>query len=113
MVLRPRSSDIAVSTPRGLLNARYTTSWRAGMRLPSTRMIWVSGSTRAPNRRTTCPSTSTRPAPISSSQCRLLPTPAAAGYVGKVVALALVGGEVVIVFEAHAAQRPEPGVRLG
>src|ERR1700756_5169906 len=53
-------------------------SWRTGMRLPSTRMTWFSGSTRAPNRRTTCPSTSTRPAPISSSQCRLLPTPAAA-----------------------------------
>src|ERR1700761_3691934 len=53
-------------------------SWRAGMRLPSTRMTWFSGSTRAPNLRTICPSTSTRPAPTISSQCRLLPTPAAA-----------------------------------
>jgi hypothetical protein len=51
---------------------------RAGIRLPSTRMIWCSGSTRAPNRRTVCPSTSTRPAPISSSQCLRLPTPASA-----------------------------------
>src|SRR5580693_9054749 len=48
------------------------------MRLPSTRMTWFSGSTRAPNRRTIWPATSTRPAPISSSQCRRLPTPAAA-----------------------------------
>src|SRR6202167_1882428 len=48
------------------------------MRLPSTRMTWFSGSTRAPKRRTIWPATSTRPAPISSSQCRRLPTPAAA-----------------------------------
>src|ERR1700690_261287 len=48
------------------------------MRLPSTLMIWRSGSTLAPNRRTIWPSTSTRPSPIISSQCRLLPTPAAA-----------------------------------
>src|SRR5580704_14015591 len=48
------------------------------MRIPSTRMIWCCGSTRAPNRRTVSPSTSTRPSPISSSQCRRLPTPAAA-----------------------------------
>src|SRR5580700_8356930 len=48
------------------------------MRLPSTRMTWCSGSTRAPNLRTVCPSTSTRPAPISSSQCLRLPTPASA-----------------------------------
>src|SRR5690348_4223701 len=48
------------------------------MRLPSTLMIWWSGSTRAPYRRTISPSTSTRPSPISSSQCRRLPTPAAA-----------------------------------
>src|ERR1700733_2875866 len=48
------------------------------MRLPSTRMTWFSGSTRAPNRRTIWPATSTRPAPISSSQCRRLPTPASA-----------------------------------
>src|SRR5580698_5131377 len=48
------------------------------MRIPSTRMIWCCGSTRAPYRRTVSPSTSTRPSPISSSQCRRLPTPAAA-----------------------------------
>src|SRR3984957_15494947 len=48
------------------------------MRIPSTRMTWCAGSTRAPNRRTVSPSTSTRPSPISSSQCRRLPTPAAA-----------------------------------
>src|SRR5580692_3085085 len=48
------------------------------MRFPSTLITWCSGSTRAPNRRTVCPSTSTRPAPISSSQWRRLPTPAAA-----------------------------------
>src|SRR5262245_20669778 len=48
------------------------------MRLPSTLMIWWSGSTLAPYRRTISPSTSTRPSPISSSQCRRLPTPAAA-----------------------------------
>ena len=67
------------------------------MRLPSTRMIWCCGSTLAPNLRTISPSTSTRPAPISSSQCRLLPTPGggqhllqpdAAGHVGERVALA-------------------------
>ena len=65
------------------------------MRRPSTRMTWVCGSTRAPNRRTISPSTSTRPAPISSSQCRRLPTPGggehllqpdAAGDVGQGVA---------------------------
>src|SRR5690348_15176662 len=48
------------------------------MRLPSTLMIWWSGSTLAPYRRTISPSTSTRPSPISSSQRRRLPTPAAA-----------------------------------
>src|SRR5579859_1729942 len=48
------------------------------MRFPSTRITWVFGSTRAPNLRTTSPSTSTRPAPIISSQLRRLPTPAAA-----------------------------------
>src|SRR5487761_245251 len=48
------------------------------MRRPSTLMTCRSGSTLAPNLRTICPSTSTRPSPISSSQCRLLPTPAAA-----------------------------------
>src|SRR5215831_11554268 len=48
------------------------------MRLPSTLMIWWSGSSLAPYRRTISPSTSTRPSPISSSQCRRLPTPAAA-----------------------------------
>src|SRR5215475_14466461 len=41
-------------------------------------MTCVLGSTRAPNLRTTSPSTSTRPAPIISSQLRRLPTPAAA-----------------------------------
>src|SRR5713101_1907475 len=48
------------------------------MRLPSTLITWCSGSTRAPNRRTVSPSTSTRPAPMSSSQCLRLPTPASA-----------------------------------
>src|SRR5271169_4492069 len=48
------------------------------MRFPSTLITWCSGSTRAPNRRTVCPSTSTRPAPIISSQCRRLPIPASA-----------------------------------
>src|ERR1700723_297440 len=48
------------------------------MRMPSTLITWWSGSTRAPNRRTVCPSTSTRPAPIISSQCLRLPTPASA-----------------------------------
>src|SRR5256885_7779452 len=48
------------------------------MRLPSTLIPWWSGSTRAPNRRTVSPSTSTRPAPMSSSQCLRLPTPASA-----------------------------------
>src|SRR5262249_41131859 len=48
------------------------------MRLPSTLMTWWSGSTLAPYRRTISPSTSTRPSPISSSQCRRLSTPAAA-----------------------------------
>src|SRR5690348_1650634 len=48
------------------------------MRLPSTLITWRSGSTRAPNRRTVSPSTSTRPAPMSSSQCLRLPTPASA-----------------------------------
>src|SRR5262245_12719243 len=48
------------------------------MRLPSTLMIWWSGSTLAPYRRTISPSTSTRPSPISCSQCLRLPTPAAA-----------------------------------
>src|SRR6266498_2970078 len=41
-------------------------------------MIWRAGSTLAPNLWTTSPSTSTRPAPISSSQRRRLPSPAAA-----------------------------------
>src|SRR5215471_1489775 len=48
------------------------------MRLPSTLMIWCSGSTLAPYRRTVSPSTSTRPSAISSSQCLRLPRPAAA-----------------------------------
>src|SRR5689334_23212223 len=48
------------------------------MRLPSTLITWWSGSTRAPNRRTVSPSTWTRPAPMSSSQCLRLPTPASA-----------------------------------
>src|ERR1700728_3064295 len=48
------------------------------MRLPSTLMICCAGSTLAPNRRTIWPSTSTRPSPISSSQCLRLPSPAAA-----------------------------------
>src|SRR5271170_7809757 len=48
------------------------------MRFPSTLITWCSGSTRAPNRRTVCPATSTRPSPISSSQCLRLPTPASA-----------------------------------
>src|SRR5215470_6795304 len=48
------------------------------MRLPSTLITWWSGSTRAPNRRTVWPSTSTRPAPMSSSQYLRLPTPASA-----------------------------------
>src|SRR6202012_842971 len=38
--------------------------------------------------------------------------PDAAGDVGEAVALALVGGEVVVTLEAHAAQRAEPGLRL-
>src|SRR6266487_856795 len=75
---RPRSSDMVVTTPAGLLSARYTRSWRLGIRVPSTLMIWRSGSTLAPYRRTISPSTSTRPSPISSSHCRRLPTPAAA-----------------------------------
>src|SRR5260370_2089424 len=66
------------STPGGLFSARYTRSWRAGMRLPSTRTIWRAGSTRAPNRVTISPSTSTRPSAIRSSQCLRLPSPAAA-----------------------------------
>src|SRR6266852_3597248 len=41
-------------------------------------MTWARGSTLAPNLRTIWPSTSSRPAPMSSSQARLLPTPAAA-----------------------------------
>src|SRR5580658_9244882 len=69
---------MAVSTLGGLLKARYTSPGLAGMRFPSTLITWCSGSTRAPNRRTVCPSTSTRPAPISSSQCLRLPTPASA-----------------------------------
>src|SRR5580700_6699164 len=77
-VRRPRGSDIAVSTLGGLLNARYTRPGLAGMRLPSTLITWCSGSTRAPNRRTVSPSTSTRPAPMSSSQCLRLPIPASA-----------------------------------
>src|SRR5580704_10858635 len=77
-VRRPRASDIAVSTLGGLLNARYTRPGLAGMRLPSSLITWCSGSTRAPNRRTVSPSTSTRPAPMSSSQCLRLPTPASA-----------------------------------
>src|SRR5580700_8233465 len=48
------------------------------MRFPSTLITWCSGSTRAPNRRTVSPSTSTRPAPMSSSQCLRLPSPASA-----------------------------------
>src|SRR2546429_6314078 len=48
------------------------------MRRPSTRMICCSGSTLAPYLRTISPSTSTRPSPISSSQYRRLPRPAAA-----------------------------------
>src|SRR6266566_210196 len=48
------------------------------MRLPSTRMIWRAGSTLAPNRWTTSPSTSTLPSPMRSSQCLRLPNPAAA-----------------------------------
>src|SRR5260370_2344383 len=66
------------STPGGLFSARYTRSWRAGMRLPSTRTIWRAGSTRAPNRVTISPSTSTRPSAIRASQCLRLPSPAAA-----------------------------------
>src|SRR5450756_364583 len=53
MVLRPRSSDIAVSTECGLLNARYAMSCRDGMRLPSSPMLrnarsraWASGDRR-------------------------------------------------------------------
>src|SRR5882672_7087677 len=38
--------------------------------------------------------------------------PHAAGDVGEVIALALVRGEVIVVVEAHAAQRLEPGQRL-
>src|SRR5215467_2806853 len=78
MVRLPRSSDMVLNTPAGLLSARYTRSSLAGIRFPSTRITWVFGSTRAPNLRTTSPSTSTRPAPIISSQLRRLPTPAAA-----------------------------------
>src|SRR5258708_4964878 len=78
MVGRPRASDIAVRTPAGLFRATQTRSSRAGIRRPSTRMTWRWGSTRAPNRRTISPSTSTRPSPIISSQCLRLPTPAAA-----------------------------------
>src|ERR1039458_10172588 len=48
------------------------------MRLPSTLITCCCGSTRAPYRRRVSPSTSTRPSPISSSQRRRLPTPAAA-----------------------------------
>src|ERR1700691_3611296 len=48
------------------------------MRFPSTLITWCSGSTRAPNLRTVSPSTSTRPAPMSSSQYLRLPTPASA-----------------------------------
>src|SRR5262249_31276594 len=35
---RPRSSDMVVTTPAGLLSARYTRSWRLGMRLAATLM---------------------------------------------------------------------------
>src|SRR5215471_6385058 len=69
---------MAVSTLGGLLKARYTSPGLAGMCFPSTLITWCSGSTRAPNRRTVCPSTSTRPAPMSSSQCLRLPIPASA-----------------------------------
>src|ERR1019366_8138225 len=48
------------------------------MPLPSTLISWCCGSTLAPNLRTVSPSTSTRPSPISSSQCLRLPTPASA-----------------------------------
>src|SRR5215472_364989 len=78
MVRLPRSSDIALTTPGGLFSARYTRSSRAGIRLPSTRITCRLGSTLAPNLRTVSPSTSTRPAPISSSQYLRLPSPAAA-----------------------------------
>src|SRR5690606_14501498 len=46
--------------------------------MPSTLMTTLAGSTRTPWVRTTWPSTSTRPAAISSSQARRLPTPAEA-----------------------------------
>src|ERR1700689_4496445 len=48
------------------------------MRFPSTLITWCSGSTRAPTLRTISPSPSTRPAPMSSSQCLRLPIPASA-----------------------------------
>src|SRR6476620_10439139 len=48
------------------------------MRLPSTLITWWSPSPQATNSRTVSPSTSTRPAPMSSSQCLHLPTPASA-----------------------------------
>src|SRR6266516_1694746 len=78
MVGLPRGSDIVLKTPGGLLSARYTRSWRAGIRLPSTRMIWRAVSTGAPNLATTSPWTSTLPSPIWGSQCLRLPMPAAA-----------------------------------
>ena len=75
---RPRSSDIAESTPRGLFSARYTRSSRTLITSPSTRMTAVAGSTRVPIAATRRPSTETRPAAISSSQARREPSPAAA-----------------------------------
>src|SRR5689334_2357809 len=48
------------------------------MRLPSTRMTSVSGSTRAPITSMISPFTSTRPFAIMSSQRRRLPSPACA-----------------------------------
>src|SRR5688572_13692760 len=70
---------MVLTTPVGLFRARYT--WPLSvvvMRDPSTLMTAVAGSTRVPSVRTTWPSTSTRPAAISASLARRLPTPAAA-----------------------------------
>src|SRR5690606_36305468 len=65
------------TTPRGLLNARYSRSGLVTTRSPSTWITAVAGSTLSPRVATT-PSTLTRRTAIISSQARRDPTPAAA-----------------------------------
>jgi len=74
---RPDGSRLVESTPEGLFRAKYSNR-AVGSASPSTRICWTAGSTRVPNSVTTRRSTSTRPAVISSSHCRRLPSPAAA-----------------------------------